>query len=42
MLTKAGLRIRLVDMPFEQPVGERTLKEVWRRQDVKGKSGLDT
>ena len=32
MLTKAGLRIRLVDMPFEQPVGERTLKEVWRRQ----------
>ena len=31
-LTKAGLRIRLVDMPFEQPVGERTLKEVWRRQ----------
>jgi ceramide glucosyltransferase len=32
MLAKAGLRIRLVDMPFEQPVGERTLKEVWRRQ----------
>jgi ceramide glucosyltransferase len=32
MLRKAGLRIRLVDMPFEQPVGERTLKEVWRRQ----------
>jgi ceramide glucosyltransferase len=32
LLTRAGLRIRLVDMPFEQPVGERTLKEVWRRQ----------
>jgi ceramide glucosyltransferase len=32
MLGKAGLRIRLVDIPFEQPVGKRTLKEVWRRQ----------
>ena len=32
LLAKAGLRIRLVDPPFEQPVGERTLKEVWRRQ----------
>lgn len=32
MLTKAGLKIRLVDMPFEQPTGERSLKEVWRRQ----------
>ena len=32
ILGKAGLRIRLVDIPFEQPVGERTLKEVWRRQ----------
>ena len=32
MLTRAGLRIHLVDKPFEQPVGQRTLKEVWRRQ----------
>jgi ceramide glucosyltransferase len=28
----AGLRVRLVDAPFEQPLGRRTLKEVWRRQ----------
>jgi ceramide glucosyltransferase len=28
----AGLRVRLVDGPFEQPLGRRTLKEVWRRQ----------
>jgi ceramide glucosyltransferase len=32
MLTRLDLRIRLVDIPFEQPVGARTLKEVWRRQ----------
>jgi ceramide glucosyltransferase len=28
----AGLRVRLVDGPFQQPLGRRTLKEVWRRQ----------
>ena len=28
----AGLRVRLVDGPFEQPLGRRSLKEVWRRQ----------
>jgi ceramide glucosyltransferase len=28
----AGLRVRLVDRPFQQPLGRRTLKEVWRRQ----------
>ena len=28
----AGLRVRLVDGPFKQPLGRRTLKEVWRRQ----------
>ena len=27
-----GLRVRLVDGPFGQPLGVRTLKEVWRRQ----------
>jgi ceramide glucosyltransferase len=28
----AGLRVRLVDRPFEQPLGRRRLTEVWRRQ----------
>ena len=28
----AGRRVRLVDGPFEQPLGRRSLKEVWRRQ----------
>ena len=28
----AGQRVRLVDGPFQQPLGGRTLKEVWRRQ----------
>jgi ceramide glucosyltransferase len=28
----AGLRVRLVDGPFEQPLGQRSFKEVWRRQ----------
>jgi ceramide glucosyltransferase len=28
----AGLRVRLVDGPFEQPLGRRSFKEVWRRQ----------
>ncbi len=28
----AGLRVRLVDAPFDQPLGYRSLREVWRRQ----------
>jgi ceramide glucosyltransferase len=28
----AGLKVRLVDRPFEQPLGYRTAREVWRRQ----------
>jgi ceramide glucosyltransferase len=28
----AGLRVRLVDAPFEQPLGYRRAAEVWRRQ----------
>ena len=28
----AGLRVRLVDAPFPQPLGRRTALEVWRRQ----------
>jgi ceramide glucosyltransferase len=28
----AGLRVRLVDAPFEQPLGHRSATEVWRRQ----------
>ena len=28
----AGLRVRLVDAPFPQPLGHRTALEVWRRQ----------
>jgi ceramide glucosyltransferase len=28
----AGLRVRLVDGPFAQPLGRRSLTEVWRRQ----------
>jgi ceramide glucosyltransferase len=27
-----GLRVRLADAPFEQPLGRRTANEVWRRQ----------
>src|SRR5262249_43698111 len=27
-----GLRVRLVDRPFEQPLGVRTASEVWNRQ----------
>jgi len=27
-----GKRVRLVDAPFDQPLGNRTLLEVWRRQ----------
>jgi ceramide glucosyltransferase len=29
---QAGLRVHLVDMPFEQPLGSRTAGEVWSRQ----------
>jgi ceramide glucosyltransferase len=32
MVRGAGLRVHLVDMPFEQPLGERTAAEVWSRQ----------
>jgi ceramide glucosyltransferase len=28
----AGLRVRLVDAPFEQPLGHRSAGDVWRRQ----------
>ena len=28
----AGLRVRLTDAPFSQPLGRRSMKEVWRRQ----------
>ena len=28
----AGLRVRLVDAPFEQPLGFRSARDVWRRQ----------
>jgi ceramide glucosyltransferase len=28
----AGLRVRLVDAPFEQPLGHRSAAEMWRRQ----------
>jgi ceramide glucosyltransferase len=28
----AGLRVRLVDAPFAQPLGRRGAKEIWRRQ----------
>jgi ceramide glucosyltransferase len=32
LIRSAGLRVRLVDHPFEQPLGCRTAAEVWRRQ----------
>jgi ceramide glucosyltransferase len=32
VVRNAGLRVRLVDAPFEQPLGYRTAQEVWRRQ----------
>jgi ceramide glucosyltransferase len=28
----AGLKVRLVDRPFQQPLGKRSLSEVWNRQ----------
>jgi ceramide glucosyltransferase len=32
VVTRAGLRVRLVDAPFRQPLGERSAAEVWKRQ----------
>lgn len=32
LVRRAGLRVRLVDSPFEQPLGRRSLGEVWSRQ----------
>jgi ceramide glucosyltransferase len=32
VVRRAGLRVRLVDAPFEQPLGYRSAAEVWRRQ----------
>lgn len=32
LVRRAGLRVRLVDSPFQQPLGRRTLREVWARQ----------
>lgn len=32
LMRAAGLRIRLVDAPFEQPLGSRAATEVWARQ----------
>ena len=32
LVRKLGLRVRLVDAPFGQPLGERTAAEIWRRQ----------
>jgi ceramide glucosyltransferase len=32
VVRRAGLRVRLVDAPFEQPLGRRSATEMWRRQ----------
>jgi ceramide glucosyltransferase len=32
MVRGAGLRVHLVDTPFDQPLGDRTAAEVWSRQ----------
>jgi ceramide glucosyltransferase len=32
LVRAAGLRVRLVDVPFLQPLGQRRLREVWNRQ----------
>jgi ceramide glucosyltransferase len=32
VVRRAGLRVRLVDAPFEQPLGYRSAREMWRRQ----------
>ena len=32
LVRRAGKRVRLVDSPFEQPLGRRSAAQVWRRQ----------
>jgi ceramide glucosyltransferase len=32
IVRRQGLRVRVVDRPFPQPLGHRTLAEMWRRQ----------
>ncbi len=32
LVRRCGLRVGLVDSPFEQPLGKRTLGEIWARQ----------
>ena len=32
LIRKAGLRVRLTDHMFDQPLGERTARDVWQRQ----------
>jgi ceramide glucosyltransferase len=32
LVSRQGLRVRLVNRPFQQPLGRRTAAEVWRRQ----------
>jgi ceramide glucosyltransferase len=32
VVRRAGLRVRLVDAPFGQPLGQRSAAEMWRRQ----------
>jgi ceramide glucosyltransferase len=32
IVREAGLKVRLSHLPFAQPLGERSFKEVWRRQ----------
>lgn len=32
LIRGAGLKVRLVDSPFEQPLGRRTVREIWARQ----------
>lgn len=32
LVRRAGLRVRVVRQPFEQPLGERRARDVWRRQ----------
>ncbi len=32
LVRRRGLRVRLVDSPFQQPLGRRGLREVWSRQ----------
>ena len=32
LVRRQGLRVRIVDRPFEQPLGRRSAADVWRRQ----------